>query len=161
MRSFVVGCVVAMMVVMVVGPVVGVAPFAKRAVLGVEVGAPAPPPPPSNLGKFFTQQKVDHFSGSDETYSQRYYVNTTFFTPGSDAPVFLCTGGETPLYNAVVHGGDYHCGYAVNVLAPKYGALLVGLEHRVRPKPKPSGARLVRWCMVWSDGGVLSVRVWV
>ena len=29
-------------------------------------------------------------------WNQAYYVNDTFWVPGSDAPVFVCVGGEGP-----------------------------------------------------------------
>lgn len=41
-------------------------------------------------------QKVDHFDRSNQnTFSQRYFINDTFWQgPESNAPVFLCVGGE-------------------------------------------------------------------
>ena len=56
-------------------------------------------PPSSKLGpppRYVTQPR-DHFDASDtKTWQQAYYVNDTFFVPGSNAPVFLCVGGEGP-----------------------------------------------------------------
>ncbi|KNC46087.1 prolylcarboxypeptidase [Thecamonas trahens ATCC 50062] len=62
------------------------------------------------------------------TYAQRYYVNDTFFD--GTGPVFLCMGGETPLYDAVAITGSYHCGFMVEVLARNHSALILALEHR-------------------------------
>lgn len=46
---------------------------------------------------YFTQT-VDHFNRADgRTFQQRYFVNTTFWNgANTNAPVFLCVGGEGP-----------------------------------------------------------------
>ena len=57
-------------------------------------------PPKLGVGppaQYFTEQKQDHFDpASSRTWSQAFYVNDTFWRPGSDAPIFLCVGGEGP-----------------------------------------------------------------
>ena len=57
-------------------------------------------PPQLGVGppaQYFTEQKQDHFDpASSRTWSQAFFVNDTFWRPGSDAPIFLCVGGEGP-----------------------------------------------------------------
>ena len=65
-------------------------------------------PPSSKLGpppRYVTQPR-DHFDASDtKTWQQAYYVNDTFWTgPNSNAPVFLCVGGEGPPLDGSVVG---------------------------------------------------------
>ena len=50
---------------------------------------------PDPYAKTF-EQRVDHFDRSNlDTFSQRYFINDTFWQgPESNAPVFLCVGGE-------------------------------------------------------------------
>ena len=50
---------------------------------------------PDPYAKTF-DQRVDHFDRSNlATFSQRYFINDTFWQgPESNAPVFLCVGGE-------------------------------------------------------------------
>ena len=49
-----------------------------------------------NTTRYFTQQLLDHFEPSDRrTWTQRYFVNESFFDPAT-GPVFLCVGGEGP-----------------------------------------------------------------
>ena len=44
----------------------------------------------------FVTTRVDHFDGSNpDTWQQAYYVNDSYWKgPNTDAPVFLCVGGE-------------------------------------------------------------------
>lgn len=81
-------------------------------------------------GEYFTQQ-LDHFNRADSrTFEQRYFVNTTFWKGAdSNAPVFLCVGGEGPPLDASVLVSSVHCNDMVE-LAPKHGALMLALEHR-------------------------------
>ena len=44
---------------------------------------------------------------------QAFYVNDTFFVPGSDAPVFLCVGGEGPPIDGSAVVDSVHCNVAV------------------------------------------------
>lgn len=50
---------------------------------------------PDPYAKTF-EQRVDHFDRSNlNTFKQRYFINDTFWRgPESNAPVFLCVGGE-------------------------------------------------------------------
>ena len=84
-------------------------------------------PPP----RYFTQS-VDHFDGSNsDTWQQAYYVNDTFFKGAADsnAPVFVCVGGEGPPLDGSVVRSSVHCNVAVEWLQ-ETGALMVALEHR-------------------------------
>ena len=53
-------------------------------------------PPQLGVGppaQYFSEQKQDHFDpSSSRTWSQAFFVNDTFWRPGSDAPIFLCVG---------------------------------------------------------------------
>lgn len=87
---------------------------------------------PGPAARYFTQA-VDHFAEAGSaaaaaTWQQAYFVNDTFFVPGSDAPVFLCVGGEGPLYGDAV-AGSAHCNVAVEWLQ-EMGALMLAVEHR-------------------------------
>ena len=63
-------------------------------------------PPQLGVGppaQYFTEQKQDHFDpASSRTWSQAFFVNDTFWRPGSDAPIFLCVGGEGPALDGSV-----------------------------------------------------------
>ena len=79
--------------------------------------------------------RIDHFSPDGRTWQQRYFLNSTFYTPGG--PVFLCVGGEgPPLTENVVITGEYHCALMVH-LASQHSALIVALEHRYYGKSQP------------------------
>jgi len=78
----------------------------------------------------YVTQPKDHFSPTASgTWEQAYYVNDTFWKPGSDAPVFLCVGGEGPALDATAVSGSVHCNVAVEWL-PATGALMFAVEHR-------------------------------
>ena len=83
-------------------------------------------PPPMRRGpppRYFTTL-VDHFDkGNMRTWQQAYYVNDTFWVPGSDAPVFVCVGGEGPPLDGSVVVSSPHCSNAVDWL-PETGALM-------------------------------------
>jgi hypothetical protein len=82
-------------------------------------------PPPS----YFTQ-KQDHFDTTNtQTWQQAYYVNATYWTPGSDAPVFLCVGGEGPPLDGSVVVASPHCNVAVEWLE-ETKAIMFAVEHR-------------------------------
>ncbi|WJX88514.1 putative serine protease eda2 [Trifolium repens] len=67
-------------------------------------------------------QTLDHFSPYDHRqFQQRYYEFLDYFRI-PDGPVFLVIGGEGPC-NGIVN--DY-----IGVLAKKFGAAVVSLEHR-------------------------------
>ena len=91
--------------------------------------------------KWYDGQLVDHLEGrTNETWSQRYFMNSTFFDPsfdGHEQVVFLCVGGEGPaLEPTVVVTGGVHCAWMIH-LAEKYGAMIVALEHRFYGKSLP------------------------
>ena len=61
--------------------------------------------------------------------TQAYYINATYWKPGSSAPIFLCVGGEGPPIDSSVVSYSVHCNDAVEML-PQTGALMFALEHR-------------------------------
>jgi serine protease 16 len=65
----------------------------------------------------YVTTKQDHFdSTNDNTWQQAYYVNDTFWVPGSDAPIFLCVGGEGPAIDGSAVVSSVHCNVAVEWL---------------------------------------------
>lgn len=78
----------------------------------------------------FVEQPQDHFDATNtRTWQQAYYVNDTFFVKGSDAPVFLCVGGEGPPIDGSAVVRSVHCSVATEWLQ-ETGALMVAVEHR-------------------------------
>ena len=78
----------------------------------------------------YVLQPQDHFDPSNtKTWRQAYYVNDTFFARGSDAPVFLCVGGEGPPIDGSAVVSSVHCNVAVEWLR-ETKALMVAVEHR-------------------------------
>jgi serine protease 16 len=80
----------------------------------------------------FLSQRQDHFDRQNtRRWQQRFFVNDTWFDSSrSDAPVFLCVGGEgRPLQPMVVLTGTVHCALMVDA-AKAEGALILALEHR-------------------------------
>jgi len=72
----------------------------------------------------------DHFDGSNnKTWWQAYYVNDTFWKPGSEAPVFLCVGGEGPALDGSAVVSSVHCNDAVEMLSATK-AIMFAVEHR-------------------------------
>ena len=78
------------------------------------MGAYSPVPPMnaktlqgSASGPFYFPQRQNHFDGSNANrWEQEYFVNDTFWKgPGSNAPVFLCVGGEGPGRRHRAQGG--------------------------------------------------------
>jgi len=87
--------------------------------------------------QYFTQQLLNHFDYADNTtWTQKYYVNATFWTMGN--PIFLMLGGEGPLGASSV--GDH---YILGTYAPIYGAMLVSLEHRFYGESIPKNSSSV------------------
>eukprot|EP00298_Acanthocystis_sp_HF-20_P008801 c17906_g1_i1.p1 GENE.c17906_g1_i1~~c17906_g1_i1.p1 ORF type:complete len:503 (-),score=237.15 c17906_g1_i1:59-1567(-) len=81
------------------------------------------------LPQYFVQ-KQDHFDGTNQnTWNQAYYVNDTFWVPGSKAPVFICVGGEGPPLDGSVVVSSVHCNIAVEWLQDQQ-ALMFAVEHR-------------------------------
>ena len=73
----------------------------------------------------YMEQPLDHFSfSSSPTFLQRYFVNSTLYTPGS--PVFLSLGGEGPLTASSVSSRSALASF----YAPPFHPLLVAIEHR-------------------------------
>ena len=83
-----------------------------------------------SLQQYFVQDQ-DHFDGSNtNTWLQAYYVNDTYWKgASSDAPVFVCVGGEGPPLDGSAVVSSVHCNDAVELL-PKTGAIMFALEHR-------------------------------
>lgn len=78
----------------------------------------------------YTTTLQDHFDTSNvATWQQAYFVNDTFWLPGSDAPVFLCVGGEGPALEGDAVVDSVHCSNAAEWLEEK-NALMFALEHR-------------------------------
>mmetsp|Transcript_40468 Transcript_40468/g.88446 ORF Transcript_40468/g.88446 Transcript_40468/m.88446 type:complete len:581 (-) Transcript_40468:169-1911(-) len=96
-------------------------------------------PPPSLLdadasaslpAAHYLRQAQDHFDpANNNSWLQAYFVNDTFWEPGSDAPIFLCVGGEGPVLDGSAVVGSVHCNIAVEWLLEKR-ALMFALEHR-------------------------------
>jgi len=88
----------------------------------------------SNVTRWFKSQLLDHFDAQITTvWSQRYFVNQTFFD--GTGPVFLCVGGEGPSFDAdVVITGAFHCADMI-LLAQKQAALVLAIEHRYYGPP--------------------------
>jgi len=67
---------------------------------------------------------MSHFSSSNETFRQRYWLDKRFYKPGG--PIFLVEAGESP--------GEESIPYLRNgipqILANATGGSVIGLEHR-------------------------------
>jgi hypothetical protein len=93
----------------------------------------------STDGEYFFEQTLDHFNRENNaTFKQRYFVNETYWSKYSNAPVFFCVGGEGPPLDRTVLYSSVHCNDMVEI-APKHGALLVALEHRYYGPSNPFG----------------------
>lgn len=78
----------------------------------------------------YVSQEQDHFDGTNtKQWNQAYYVNDTFWVPGSDAPVFVCVGGEGPALTGASVVASVHCSVASQWLQ-ETKALMFGVEHR-------------------------------
>lgn len=79
------------------------------------------------------EQKLDHFSRTNmRTWSQRFFINDTFFDIKNAGPVFLMIGGEgtaDPRWMVKGNWIDY---------AKHFGALCVMLEHRYYGESRPT-----------------------
>ncbi len=92
-------------------------------------------------GKQFTfnGQFIDHFNPLDgRTWSQRYWVDNTFYSPGSNSPIFFYICGEGTC------NGTPAIGSFVYQMAQKTGALLVALEHRYYGYSQPFGPQSMK-----------------
>ena len=87
-----------------------------------------PPPLPPGAAvpepRWFPEQKLDHFSSDSRTWSQRYFINDTFWDH-SNGPVFLMMGGEGPANPSWLVAAT-----EIMKNGQKYSALVVSLEHR-------------------------------
>eukprot|EP00966_Prymnesium_polylepis_P148313 3426147-Prymnesium_polylepis.2 len=97
-------------------------------VCGASAGVPATP-------RFFPNL-IDHFGASSATYSQRYYLNDTAFS-GPGSPIFMIMGGE----GAIPPSTGFFYPWIVDVLAPRFNALVVEPEHRFFGESLPFGNR--------------------
>jgi len=78
-------------------------------------------------------QILDHFDPQENrTFIQRYYVNDKYFSGTDEAPVFLYINGEGPVSSPPYADDDF-----VVILAKKFGAIIVTLEHRYYGKSVP------------------------
>uniref|UniRef100_A0A8C0JPT2 Serine protease 16 n=1 Tax=Canis lupus dingo TaxID=286419 RepID=A0A8C0JPT2_CANLU len=79
------------------------------------------------------EQPLDPFNASDtRSFLQRYWVNDQHWT-SQRGPVFLHLGGESSLRSGSVLRGH------PTALAPAWGALVIGLEHRFYGLSVPAG----------------------
>ena len=82
----------------------------------------------------YFEQRVDHFSASNATFLQRYYLNDT---SASATPVILVImGGE----GAIPPSTGFFYPFVVDVLAPKFEALVIEPEHRFYGASLPFGS---------------------
>lgn len=79
----------------------------------------------------YVEQPQDHFDKTNtNTWQQAFYVNDKYWKgPQSEAPIFICVGGEGPPLDGSVVVDSVHCNVAVEWL-PETGALMLALEHR-------------------------------
>ena len=77
---------------------------------------------------------VDNFDfSSNATYSQRYLVNSDYWTPNSNQPIFFYTGNE-----GSIEGFAANTGF-MNEYAEGAGALIIYAEHRYYGTSLPFG----------------------
>lgn len=81
------------------------------------------------------------FTYKTTAWQQAYYVNDTFYVPGSDAPVFVCVGGEGPALTGAAVVDSVHCSVASQWLS-ETKALMFAVEHRENTS-KQSCANLI------------------
>ncbi|GIQ86302.1 peptidase S28, partial [Kipferlia bialata] len=78
-----------------------------------------------------SSQLVDHFDKTNTaTWSQKFYVNDTFYSPGG--PVLFFLGGEGPESPKTLSGSFY-----INTFAEELGALMIAIEHRYYGESMP------------------------
>ena len=82
----------------------------------------------------YFEQRVDHFSATNATFLQRYYLNDT---SASATPVIrVIMGGE----GAIPPSTGFFYPFVVDVLAPKFEALVIEPEHRFYGASLPFGS---------------------
>merc|ERR1719162_1240328 len=79
--------------------------------------------------QFVTQPQDQFDAANSNSWQQAHFVNDTFWSPGSDAPIFLCVGGEGPALDGSAVARSVHCNIAVEQLREKR-ALMFALDHR-------------------------------
>ena len=92
-------------------------------------GLPSVPSTP-----FWFQQKVSHFSASNATYWQRYYLNEAHWA-GPGSPIFVIMGGEGGISPET---GIFYP-WVTDVLAKEYRGLVIQPEHRFYGESLPFG----------------------
>ncbi|KAJ2517536.1 hypothetical protein GGI11_001951 [Coemansia sp. RSA 2049] len=84
---------------------------------------------PSSSTEFWFTQPVDHFGLNNNTWSQRYLFNATFYEPGG--PIIVATPGESAVSSSLVDLSHF------NYLAQMTNGLVVLVEHRFYGKSNP------------------------
>eukprot|EP00434_Breviolum_minutum_P012374 symbB.v1.2.010901.t2/scaffold720.1/size169259/12 len=92
-------------------------------------GLPSVPSTP-----FWFQQKVSHFSASNATYWQRYYINEDHWA-GPGNPIFVIMGGEGGISPET---GIFYP-WVTDILAKEYRGLVIQPEHRFYGESLPFG----------------------
>jgi len=92
-------------------------------------GLPSVPSTP-----FWFQQKVSHFSASNATYWQRYYINEEHWA-GPGNPIFVTMGGEGGISPET---GIFYP-WVTDILAKEYRGLVIQPEHRFYGESLPFG----------------------
>jgi hypothetical protein len=80
---------------------------------------------------YFRSQVVDHFSTNSDLFSQRYYMNDTFFQ-GPGSPILVIMGGE----GAIEPSTGIYYPYVVD-LARQFGGMVIEPEHRFYGESQP------------------------
>lgn len=83
---------------------------------------------------FWFQQKVSHFSASNATYWQRYYINEDHWA-GPGNPIFVIMGGEGGISPET---GIFYP-WVTDILAKEYRGLVIQPEHRFYGESLPFG----------------------
>lgn len=138
-------CVV--ILVAIIGAVAALPQWHQGKLMGVQISLNKVDPTKDQL---FLNQSLDHFDRQESrTFPQRYFVNTNFWK-GSDsnAPVFLCVGGEGPPLDRTVLTNSVHCS-DMTTLASELGALMFALEHRYYGLSNPFGSDFATPNLQW------------
>ncbi|XP_067670200.1 putative serine protease K12H4.7 [Haliotis asinina] len=94
-------------------------------------GEDAPSPSSSSVTERWFQQKLDHFTASDDRHwKQRYFINDKFYKPGG--PAFLYIGPEVALPAIYAEKGAWL------EYAKTHDAIGFALEHRYYGKSRPT-----------------------
>ena len=104
---------------------------AERARQRTEVAKEAHNPAPQ---QFTFAQRLDHFRrDSGKTWSQRYWIDTTFYNPNLPGPLFVQGGEEAEASAGLL-------GLAFRDYAQEHSALLAVVEHRFYGESQPTGS---------------------